>query len=415
MPPPSDNVETAALSQGSALHDVIEAEARRESRRKLLRFVWLGLFLLAAAAGAFALRPKPVLESAKFRVVAMSHGDVVHTVSATGRLESRRTVQVGAELSGRVAEVLVDYDEQVKAGQVLLRFETESLRAQVAQVKAQLRAAQAAELQAHVDAEEAQRQLARSQKLFAAGAGSETQREQAESAVKMASARISAASAQVELQKASYELVRTNMDHAVVRAPISGVVISRSVEPGQAIAAALQSPVLFLIAEDLREMRVLVAIDEADVGVVHVGQESTFTVDAYPTESFKAQVHEIRSAPTLTQGVVTYEAVLFVDNAERKLKPGMTASVKVRTQSAPNVLRVPNAALRFSPPNQPSPEGSHVWLVGPSGPTMVSVHAGVSDGTDTAIEATGLGDTSEVIVDLTPEGRKAYGLDDKRK
>lgn len=405
---------------GAALHDVIAAEARREARRKILWFVWLGLLVAAAGTAAYVLRPKPIEEAAKFRTARVSRGDVVHTVSATGRLESRRSVQVGAEISGRIAEVLVDYDEQVEAGQVLLRFETESLRAQVAQVKAQLKAAQAALAQAQVDTEDAERQLSRSQKLFEAGADSAVRREQTEAQVKAAKARVLAASAQVELQRASYELAQTNLAHTVVRAPISGVVISRAVEPGQTVAAALQSPVLFLIAEDLREMRVLVAIDEADVGVVKVGQAATFTVDAYPTETFAAEVHEIRSAPTVTQGVVTYEAVLFVDNQERKLKPGMTASVKVRTQSSPSAQRVPNAALRFIPPGSAETEvdvgqNARVWQIGPSGPTPMKVRAGVTDGTYTAIEADDLPDGSEVIVDLTPEGRKAYGLDDKRK
>jgi HlyD family secretion protein len=174
---------------------------------------------------------------------------------------------------------------------------------------------------------------------------------------------------------------------------------------------------LFLLAEDLREMRVLVAIDEADVGVTKPGQQATFTVDAYPNDTFTAELHEIRSAPTVTQGVVTYEAVLFVDNSALKLKPGMTASVKIRTEAAPDALRVPNAALRFSPPSEAGKEsqGAKVWIASEGGPQAVAVEAGVTDGTNTVVQGAGVREGAEVIVDLTAEGRKAYGLDDKRK
>jgi HlyD family secretion protein len=416
----TDSVSSAATGMtagpAASLRDVVAAEQRKESQRRLVRWLILVLLLAAAGFGAYWLRPKPIPESAKFKTAEASIGDVVRQVSATGRLESRRTVQVGAEISGRIASVEADWDDKVKAGQVLFRFEPESLRAQVAQVRAQLSAAQAALAQARIDAAEAERNAGRSKQLFAAGADSAMRRDTADAQVEAAKARIQAASAQVELQQATYQLVRTNLEHAVVRAPIDGVVISRSVESGQAVAAALQSPVLFVLAEDLREMRVLVAIDEADVGETKPGQEATFTVDAYPTETFKATLHEIRSAPTLAQGVVTYEAVLDVDNSALKLKPGMTASVKIKTASVQGALRVPNAALRFSPPGKSVKEGaSEVWLLGPAGLSARRVQAGVSDGSFTAVQAESLRDHSEVIVDLTAAGRKAYGLDEKGK
>jgi HlyD family secretion protein len=434
MSPPTDSASSAASTvpvsasggrssgaSASSLRDVVESEQRKESRRRLVRWLLLLLLIVAGAVLAYWLRPKPIAESAKYKTAAVSVGDVVHQVSATGRLESRRTVQVGAEISGRIARVEVDWDQPVKAGQVLFRFEPESLRAQVAQVRAQLAAAQAALAQARIDAAEAQRQAARSKQLFEAGADSAMRRDTADAQVEASKARILAASAQVALQQASYELARTNLEHAVVRSPIDGVVISRSIEPGQTVAAALQSPVLLVLAEDLREMRVLVAIDEADVGETKPGQEATFTVDAYPTETFRATVREIRSAPTMAQGVVTYEAVLDVDNSALKLKPGMTASVKVKTASVRGALRVPNAALRFSPPNRVGKDGTtkdgvaQVWTLAATGPVALRVQPGVSDGSFTAVQAEGLRDGSEVLVDLTAEGRKAYGLDDKSK
>jgi HlyD family secretion protein len=403
--------------EAASLRDVVEAEARKDRRRSVVGWLLLVLSAGAAVALGFYFKPKPILESAKYKTLRVSQGDVIHTVSATGRLESRRTVQVGAEISGRIETVEVDYDDQVQAGQVLLRFNQESLKAQLAQVRAQVRAAEAAVLQAQIDAEEAQRQVTRSKKLFEMGADTESRRDAVDTQWKAANARVVAARAQVDLQKAGYELVSTSLAHTVVRAPIAGVVISRSVEPGQTVAAALQAPVLFSLAADLREMRVLVSVDEADVGVARPGQHATFTVDAYPTETFSAEVREIRSAPTITQGVVTYEAVLFVDNAALKLKPGMTASVKIRTEAALNVLRVPNAALRFSPPTETGKEhtGQRVWVRSATGPVPIAVVGGITDGTHTAVTAPGITLQTELIVDLTADGRKAYGLDDKRK
>jgi HlyD family secretion protein len=417
MPPSSESSSSTVLpSAGASLRDVVEAEARKATQRRIVRWAVLALVVGGTAAATYALRPKPIAVSAKFKTEKLSRGDVVHHVSATGRLESRRTVEVGAEISGRIASVEVDFSDRVTQGQVLLRFRPESLRAQVAQVSAQLHAAQAALAQAEIDTREGERLLRQATLLVAAGANAANQRDALEAQVQAAKARIQAASAQVELQKASYELARTNLEHTVVRSPISGVVISRNVEPGQTVAAALQSPVLFLLAEDLREMRVLVSIDEADVGTVKLGQAASFTVDAYPTKTFEAVVHEIRSAPVVTQGVVTYEAVLFVENAALELKPGMTASVKIKTESASAVLRAPNAALRFIPPDVPPGQSkSRVWVVSESGPRSIAAQPGVSDGTYTAVEGTGLADGASVIVDLTPVGRKAYGLDDKRK
>jgi HlyD family secretion protein len=230
---------------------------------------------------------------------------------------------------------------------------------------------------------------------------------------------VQAARAQVELQRASHRLAKDALDDSVVVSPIDGVVISRNVEPGQTVAAVLSSPVLFVLAEDLRRMRVIASIDEADVGEVATGQAATFTVDAHPDRTFHAEVREIHNAPIVVQGVVTYDAVLDVDNRELELKPGMTASVRVVTKTVADTLRVPNAALRFSPPDRPAHEaGAQVWILasdehGASVPQAVAVRPGASDGVLTAIAGGArLSAGDRVLVDLTPAGREAFEVGD---
>jgi HlyD family secretion protein len=413
---PSESAAVAAVrsDEGHGLDEVLKAEARSRLRRRLVGWL-LALSVLGGLAGlGYWLRPMPVPEAAKFRSAPITLGEVVHYVSATGRLEGRQTVQVGAQISGRIASVEATYNDHVQSGQVLLRFEQESLRGQISQARAQLKAAQAAVTQAELDHSEAKRQLDRTRKLVAQGADTLARQEQLESAVALAAVRIEAARAQVEIHRATFEVANTNLTHSVVRSPISGVVLSRNVEPGQTVAAQLQAPVLFVIAEDLREMRVIASIDEADIGELSVGQEASFTVDAFSNRTFAAELIEIRNAAVIAQGVVTYDAVLDVDNADLKLRPGMTASVKVRTSSAPATLRVPNAALRFTPPNEAVQKGSAVWLLRGEQKRAVAVEAGVSDGTQTAVKASGLREGDQVLVDLTDEGREAYDLDTKK-
>lgn len=413
---PSESAAVAGVrsDEGHSLDEVLAAETRNRLRRRIAG--WLLVLVLVAGLGGLGwwLRPKPLPEAAKFRTAAVTTGEVVHYVSATGRLEGRQTVQVGAQISGRIASVDATFNDRVKAGQVLLRFEEETLRGQLAQARAQLKAAQAAVTQAELDLAEARRQLARTKTLVEQGADTRSRQEQLESMVELAAVRIDSAKAQLEIHRASFEVANTNLTHAVVRSPISGVVLSRNVEPGQTVASQLAAPVLFVIAEDLREMRVIASVDEADIGELEPGQEASFTVDAYPSRTFVARLTEIRNAAVVAQGVVTYDVVLEVDNTDLKLRPGMTASVKVRTASAPATLRVPNAALRFTPPGELAQKTSAVWLLHGTQKQAVAVEAGVTDGTQTAIQAATLRVGDQVLVDLTDEGREAYDLGKKK-
>jgi HlyD family secretion protein len=340
----------------------------------------------------------------------VSVGDVVREVRATGHVEAVTTVQVGAEISGRITTVEADYNDRVKAGQVLARFDREALLAQQAQVLGSLASARAALEQARTDRDHTARDFVRQEGLHTRGSISDEDFDTAFAARKTAAERVSAAEANLAAQEAAASVARTNLAHAVIHAPIDGIVITRNVDPGQTVASAFETPVLFTVAADLQKMRVIAAIDEADIGEVAVHQRGSFTVNAYPDRVFEGVVSEVRNSPVVVQDVVTYGAVVLVDNADLALKPGMTATVRVRTASALHVLRAPSAALRFLPPGEPKVAEAGVWTLDAKGLVRTAVTPGLSDGEVTVIAAGPLAEGRVVLVDLTPEGKKAYGL-----
>jgi HlyD family secretion protein len=269
-------------------------------------------------------------------------------VHATGHVQAVTTVEIGAEVSGRIATVDVDYNDRVKAGEVLARFDRTSLQAQLAQMNATLQGSRATLEQAKTDRDQAKRNVERITRLFSSKAISEAEHDTAVSAANLADQRVRAAEAQVTAQEASLAVSRNNLDHAVIRSPIDGVIVTRNVDPGQTVASAFQTPVLFTVAADLRKMEVVAAVDEADVGEIAVRQPATFTVNAYPERTFEGIVRTVRNSPVVVQDVVTYGTVVEVDNPDLALKPGMTASVRIRTATAKDVLRVPNAARIYA-------------------------------------------------------------------
>jgi HlyD family secretion protein len=393
-----------------SLADLVAAEARRQTHR---RTVWA--FLGAAGiAGLFALfmtlRPRPVALADRFRAERASVGDVIREVRATGHVEAVTTVQVGAETSGRIATVLVDYNDNVKAGQVMARFDRESLLAQQAQALASLAAARSSLEQAKTDRAHTAADFARVDRLHKDGALSDSDFDNSEAAARLAVQRVSAADANVAAQEAAYNVAHTNLDHSIIIAPIDGIVITRNIDPGQTVASVFQTPVLFTVAADLRKMRVIAAIDEADIGEVAVRQRATFTVNAYPDRTFEGIVTDVRNSPVVVQDVVTYGAVIEVDNLDLALKPGMTASARVRTASALATLRVPAAAIRFTPPGETHANNAGVWLVDGDALRHVEVTAGITDGEVTAIAPGAVESGQALLVDLTPVGKKFYGL-----
>ena len=396
-----------------SLEEIIDREASRKRRRRALGWGLLAIAVAAALAAWLILRPRPVPLAARFRFEPVSHGGVLREVRATGHVEAVTTVQVGAEISGKIASVEVDYNARVTAGQVLARFDRESLLAQLAQAQATLAASRAAVAQASTDRDRTARDLVRVERLYGDKVLSDADHDNAVAAARLNDERVNSAQAQLAAQQAAYSVARTNLDHSIIRAPIDGVVITRSVDPGQTVASALQTPILFQVAADLRKMRVIAAVDEADIGEVAVGQRAVFTVNAYPDRLFDGIVTEVRNSPVVVQDVVTYGTVIEVDNLDLALKPGMTASARVRTASAVDVTRVPAAALRFTPPgsSSPAPGDPGVWVLEPPDSLRrIPIVAGVSDGELTAVAPGPLAPGRGVVTELTPEGRRAYGL-----
>jgi HlyD family secretion protein len=296
----------------------------------------LAVFLVAVVALAGCGGKKAV----KFRTAKLDRGPIESLVSATGTVRPVVQVEVGSQVSGTVYRLHADYNHRVKRGQVLCELDPSSLRARVVQAEAAMARNQAA-------LKEAERQYRRAQELVAGNYISQAELEAEEVGVEQARADLQQAQAQLEA-------ARVDLGHTIIRSPIDGVVIARTVDLGQTVAASLQAPQLFLIANDLADMQVETRIDEADIGVIQVGSEARFTVDAFPDDQFQGRVSEVRLEPIVEQGVVTYTTVIRTSNPQLKLRPGMTANVSVLVDQRDEVLLVPAAALRFRLPSEAS-------------------------------------------------------------
>ena len=402
-------VAPPAVRPGGSLAELIAREGAQRRRRRLIAWAAAGALPLIALAVWWTLRPGPIPFAARFRVQPVTQSDVVRDVTATGNVEAVTTVQVGAEISGRIATVAVDYNDRVRAGQILARFDRTLLLAQLAQTEGTLAAAGAALAQAQTNRDKAVTDSGRTIELWKAKGVADADRDAAVSGTRLAREAVAAAEAQLAAAQAANIAARTNLDHTVIQAPINGVIITRNVDPGQTVASALQTPVLFTVAADLRQMQVVAAVDEADVGEVAVGQSASFTVNAYPDRMFQGRVTQVRNSPVIVQDVVTYGTVIAVDNADLALKPGMTASVRIRIAATANALRVPNAALSFTPPGQTAAATPGVWVIAGQGLRRVSVHPGITDGEFTAVASGDFPAGTSVVVGLTPQGRTAFG------
>lgn len=346
-------MEEPPVSRRPSLTTAQNLQLRKAPRWwRWLRVVLVILLLGGLGAGAVVWRARASEASKpKFETAEVSRGNVEVTVSATGKIESVDAVEIGAEVSGRVDEVLVDFNDAVTKGQVLAKINTEQLDARVKEAQAQAAVSAASVISAKATAAEAKANEARMKSLADRGLVSQKEYESALATAERAKASVSTASAQQVAAGASLESAISAREKAIIRSPIDGIVLSRSVEPGQTVASSLQAPVLFIVAKDLTTMTLKVDIDEADVGKVQKGQRATFTVDAHPGKTFEAEVKSLKNVPTEGMDVVTYEAELSVRNEERLLRPGMTATATIITSSKSDVLLVPNAALRFTPPD----------------------------------------------------------------
>jgi HlyD family secretion protein len=288
----------------------------------------------------------------KLEKVRVERGDVTGRVTATGTLTTLVTVQVGSQVSGRIAELYADFGQRVKRGQVIAKLDSRMFAAQAEQGRANREAAAGDLEKARAEAEEAEKKLKRTQALADQNLVAHAELDTAVTTAKAARAAVAAAVGNRSQASASYNQAKVNLGYTTIVSPINGIVISRNVDVGQTVAASLQAPTLFTIAEDLSKMQVHAAVSEADVGRLEPGMQATFIVDAYPDRKFKGVIRQIRDAPQTLQNVVTYDAVVDVDNADLRLKPGMTANVTFVYAERKGVLRIPSAALRFRPPDE---------------------------------------------------------------
>jgi len=404
-------------------------EPRSRKRLRLLVPV-LSLLLVIAAGVWYAGRRDSA--TVHYRTVPVTHGDLTVIVTATGTLQPVNQVDVGTEISGTIRTVEADYNDRVKAGQVLARIDTDKLRAQVQQSQSTLESTQAKLIDAQATVVEARDNLERFKRVREMSGGkvpSQREYDAADAILKRALSNEATLKAQISEAKWKLNIDETNLAKAVIRSPITGVVLKRQVEPGQTVAASLQTPVLFTIAESLAQMEVQVDVDEADVAQVKEGQQATFTVDGYPGRTFSAVVKQVRYGPETVQGVVTYKTLLSVDNSDLALRPGMTATANITVNKTANVMLVPNAALRFAPPapeekaqtggslisrlfprpprvSRPLQTGDakskqqRVWILRDGQPLAVAIVTGSTNGIMSEITGGDIAVGSEVIIDV---------------
>jgi HlyD family secretion protein len=334
---------------GQDVRKVLQQDTRARRRRRTL---WIGLSVAAVAVlatGWVMVRRGGDASAPKFRTVEAKRGDLKVVVTATGTLRATNTVEVGAEVTGRLVEIPVDFNDVVKPGTLLARIDPTTFQQDVRQASARLASANAALEGARVSAREAATKLARAEDLAKQGLVSPQDLDTLRTAAARAKVDVAAAQAKVAETEAALEASRTRLEKTAILSPITGIVLNRKVELGQTVTAGFQTPVLFQLATDLAEMELTAAIDEADVGRIAEGLEATFTVDAFPNRTFPSRVSEVRNVATTTQNVVTYEAILTTRNEDRTLRPGMTATTTIVASQVKDALLVPNEALRFAP------------------------------------------------------------------
>lgn len=344
----------------------------------------------------------------------VARGDLKVTVTATGTVEPVTSVTVGSEISGRINKVLVDYNDHVKKDQILVEIDTTSLETSVAKSKANLEDSRATVLQYEATRIETAAKWRRYRDLAKQNAVSQIDLDTALADLKRAEANYASAQAKVKSNEAQLASDETALSKAVIRSPIDGVVIERDIEPGQTVAATFETPVLFTLADDLSHMELQVKVDEADVGEVRAGQGASFTVDAYPNRRFQAKIEKVRYAATTTNNVVSYVAVLSVENADLALRPGMTATAEIVTAEKKNVLLVPNGATRFTPPDVKTPAAKvtekgvvekYVWTLDGKTPVAVPLQLGLTNGQQTEIVGGNIAEGASVLVDIKTAGK----------
>lgn len=346
------------------IQEVLQTQNTKGSLKKYL--IWITILSIVGIA-FFLLFIQKNEKITLYNTSSAIQQDLIVSVSATGNLEPTNSVDVGIEVSGTILEIYVDYNDIVKKGQLLAKLDTTKLESQVNSTKAALSVAKANLLESRINVKDAKRELDRLQELYKETGGNYPSTKEIDSALinyEKSKAAHSALIAQRAQAQALLESNQEDLRKAIIISPIDGVVLSREVEIGQSVVASMEIPTLFTLAEDLKKMEVIVSVDEADVGQVQKDQEVAFSVDAYPDEIFKGLIKQVRMNSVVVNNVVTYETVVIVDNSDLLLLPGMTVSADITTKHIKDALLVPNATLRFSPP-QKEEESSDISFFGP--------------------------------------------------
>ncbi len=325
---------------------------RKAPNSRLVRRIGIAVAVLAVIAAGiwFWNQRKAASADSGYRTSEVERGDIRVAISATGTLSAISTVTVGSQVSGQVTDVLVDFNDQVKKDQVIARIDPASYEAQIQQGNAAIASAQASLRQMQATLRNAELDYQRKSDLGKQQLIARSDIDLARAARDQALAQVTSAQAQIRQQTASTQTTRINLGRTVIRSPVDGVVLTRTIEPGQTVAASLQAPELFKIAEDLAKMKIELAVDEADIGQVKVGQAVSFTADAFADRQFKGVVDQVRLSATTTSNVVTYPVVVTVDNSDGTLLPGLTVNAEIEVSRRSNILKVSNAALRYKPP-----------------------------------------------------------------
>lgn len=380
----------------------------------LKRYLLIGTTILLLIGVGWVVIKSSAAPKTEYMTTPVQIKKLTTTVSATGNLEPTNTIDVGIEVSGTVTDVLVDYNDRVKVGQLMARLDTTKLSSKVTSSKASLLRYRANISAAKASLSNAANEAERVHKMYTSTGGnypSKKEVDEADNALLSAKAGLDAAIAQSAQATAELQADEDNLRKAIVVSPIEGIVLERKVEPGQTVVAAMQTPVLFKMAKSLSTMKVIVSVDEADIGEVKEKQKVTFTVDTYPDIHFYGVITQLRLNSVMVNGVVTYDAVVEVPNNDLRLRPGMTATAQIITGTLPNSLTVPNAALRFTPPSQKGEKdkgvqksintnGKFIWVLREGTPVKIEVKAGKSDGVSTSISTSNLKIGDDVIIGI---------------
>lgn len=402
----------------------IQATLKRDKKsRNAWKYVIL-LILLIIIGFVWWMSSQEGTQTIRYQTVHPERKDLISTVSATGNLEPTNSIDIGIEVSGTLAEVLVNYNDHVTKGQILAKLDTTKLQAQRNNAQASLEVAQATLEESRISRSDAKIELNRIEKLYRSTGGNYPARKELDAArilYQKAQAAYKAAAAKVEQSKATLKTYEDDLSKAIVVSPIDGIVLNKAVEVGQSVVATMTIPTLFTLAQDLKAMQVILSVDEADVGEVKAGQAVHFTVDAYPAKTFDGLIQQVRMNSQIVNNVVTYETVVSVDNREQLLRPGMTVSADITTSVVPYALIVPNSALRFVPSVKSEPStrkfilfgprdrrpktdlsmsGKQLWILKAKQPVAIPVTFGESDGVNTVVNSDQITTESQVIIGI---------------